>query len=393
MSRTWGPLAWGLFFVALGCSVVGWMLGSFGRVEVADLAPFTLSWSFPLVGALISSRQPRNTIGWLFIAIGVVVASQGLMNTGSTVALENDNTGLAVRLAYWYAAWAWLPPLVLIAPFTFLLFPNGRLPGPRWRAIAWAGGIGAGLVVAAQALMPWDDAGEFGNAVEAGVTNPFGLAGRAEQLEIPLILGGILLLVALPGGVAASIVRFKRSRGVERQQLKWMTFAIVLAAGAYFITNIVELVQGDAVLALTLPLIPASAGYAILRHRLYDIDVIINRALVYGALTVLLAGLYLLSVLGLQQISAPVTADSDIAVAASTLAVAALFRPLRSKVQRFIDRRFYRHKYDAATTVATFADRVRDEVDLGELSRYLVQTTRSTVQPAHVSLWIKAVGR
>lgn len=392
MSRAWGPLAWGLFAVALGCAVTGWMQGSSGQVERVDLAPFTLSWSFALVGAMVASRRPRNPIGWLFIAAGVVVASQGLANVWSTVALGNGDTTLTTRLAYWYATWAWLPPLVLIAPFTFLLFPNGRLPSRRWRPIAWAGGVGAGLVVAAQGLMPWDDPGEFGHAVEAGAINPLGLAGRAGELEIPLIIGAILLLVAIPAGVAASIVRFRRSRGVERQQLKWMTLAVVLAAGAYFITNTAELIEGDVVLASTLPLIPAAAGYAILRHRLYDIDVIINRALVYGGLTALLAGIYLLSVLGLQQLLTPVTAESDIAVAASTLTVAALFRPLRSKVQGFIDRRFYRHKYDAATTVGSFSIRVRDEVDLDELSGYLVETARSTMQPAYVSLWIRQAG-
>jgi hypothetical protein len=228
--------------------------------------------------------------------------------------------------------------------------------------------------------------------------NPIGIPGLHDVEEGPISV--VLLLGALSSvlaGMVSVVVRFRRSRGEERQQMKWFTFAVVLLIVEFvFQSAILDGAGGDRIPVIdgiAMALVPISAAVAIFRYRLYDIDVVINRALVYGALTAVLAAAYLGLVVVFQEVLSPLTADSDVAVAGSTLAVAALFRPVRARVQEFIDRRFYRHKYDASETLEEFASSLRDEVDLDSLSRELVGVVADTMQPAHASLWLRAGAR
>jgi len=270
----------------------------------------------------------------------------------------------------------------------FLLFPNGRLPGPRWRAVAWLVVVAAAAATVDAALAPELDDDPF-----AGVESPLPLDVPEAALAPVSYFGWPGMTLGLILAAVAMIVRLRRARGVKRQQLKWIAAAaallpVVSLAGvaAYYAGHTGP---GGAAVVLAFVLIGLAAGYAILRHRLYDIDLVINRALVYGALTAVLAGAYLGLVLLLGLALGPLTSESDLAIALSTLAVAALFRPARRRVQALVDRRFYRHKYDAARTLERFGARLRAETDLEALRVELTGVVRETMQPAHVSLWLR----
>jgi hypothetical protein len=277
---------------------------------------------------------------------------------------------------------------VIIVP---LLFPTGSPPSPRWKPVLWLDVATIATMATLAALNPVLELQDLEYAVE----NPIGVeaVGSAEKSTS----GSILLVVFLVAGfltILSVIVRFRRAHGIERQQLKWFTLAVaslLLLIPIDFVTN--ELVANLA-FGLVVGLVPLAAGAAILRYRLYEVDVVINRTLVYGALTALLAGAYLGLVLLFQLVLNPVTEGSGVAVALSTLAVAALFRPARAHVQGLVDRRFYRRRYDAQQTLAGFAARLRDEVDLDALRGELTGIVATTMQPAHVSLWLRqAEGR
>jgi hypothetical protein len=268
--------------------------------------------------------------------------------------------------------------------FLLLLFPDGRLLSRRWRPIAWCAAAGiAGVFV--------------GNSLHSGnledfpkVANPYGVDSPA--IEALTGIGYLALLVGLVGSITSLIVRFRRAGREQREQIKWLMWAGALAV-AIFVVGIAGYdlwgagVANTAILLGVLGL-PVATGMAILRHRLYDIDVVINRTLVYGALTATLALAYLGSVLLLQLLLRPLTHQSNLAIAASTLAVAGLFRPARTRIQAIVDRRFYRRKYDAAVTLEAFSARLRDEIDLSSLSSELQAVVTETMQPAHVSLWL-----
>ena len=275
--------------------------------------------------------------------------------------------------------------------FCFLLFPDGRLLSPRWRVAAW---VSLGLfatVVARFALVP-GPLSDF-----PAIRNPFGLDALASLTALP---EDLLFSPLLACAAAALVVRLRRSRGVERQQVKWFAYsaamipAFLIAGGT--ISALTDAADDSAVghafaflFALILAGLPISAGVAILRYRLYDIDRIISRTLVYGVLTAALVATYLVCVLLFRVVLEPLAGGSDLAVAASTLAVAALFRPVRARIQDVVDRRFYRSRYDAARTVGAFAGRLRQEVDLDAVSTDLRLVVVDAVQPAHVSLWLR----
>jgi type III secretory pathway component EscS len=285
----------------------------------------------------------------------------------------------------------------LLGTYLILLFPDGRLPSRRWRPLAWISGAAILSVSAGSALTP--------GPVEGfpGIDNPFGLekypwvADAAQSLVL-------LLPVCILASVVSLVLRFLRARGEEREQIKWLAFAasiLGLGFSSYVIPgNILPDDAGGAdplwqnlledAVTLSFAGIPMAVGIAVLRHRLYDIDLIINRALVYVSLTVLLAAVYAGGVVGLQAALRSLTGqESTLAVVASTLAIAALFGPLRRRVQAFVDRRFYRRKYDAAKTLDAFSVRLRDETRLDALSDDLVGVVTRTVQPAHASLWLR----
>ncbi len=376
----------GLFYV-LGLSAWG---------EVPDRPP---PWFVPLmglmlvsfstVGAVVAARVPKNAVGWSFLAIslalGVAFAAQSYADY-ALVAAPGSLPGGA--LAVWLSLWT--PVFALVAATFFcLLFPDGRPPSRRWRSVGWISAVGGVLLVFGLSLTP----GPLDERNYPGVRNPAGAEGAGRLIEGLDVIGKAFALLALLLAVAAMIVRFRRSTGVERLQLKWVVYADAVAAGGFALTLFLSGPLANAVFAaafLAFIGVPVAAGVAILKHRLYDIDLLINRTLVYGALTASLALVYFVSVVVLQQLFRALTGqESQLVVVASTLAIAALFNPLRRRVQAFVDRRFYRRKYDAAKTLEAFSARLRHEVDLERLSEDLAGVVREAMQPAHVSLWLR----
>jgi hypothetical protein len=299
--------------------------------------------------------------------------------------LDSEVPGAAVGA--WFEQWLWLPSVGLILTFGLLLFPNGRLPSRRWRWVAWVTGSLIALVTIGGMLEERLEGHGY------SVDNPIGIPGLGDVEEtFDPVLTGFLVCVLL---CALSIViRFRRSRGDERQQLKLVTFGTCFMVVMIVASDLLDAFVGDGfgwLFPVTLLVFLASIAAAMLKYRLYDIDLVINRTLVYGALTALLAATYLGLVVVLQGLI-PAAGESDLTIAGSTLAVAALFRPLRSRVQGFIDRRFYRRRYDAQRTLEQFTARLRDEIDLEALNRELVAVVSDTMQPAHASLWLRPHG-
>ena len=347
----------------------------------------------PTIGALVASRRPRHPVGWILTGSGVVLALSTLAEGYGIHALFTDPGGLpAGEVAAGISATVFILPLFVMPVLLFLIFPDGHLPSPRWRAVVWLGGISAAAV------------GLSGLFAETLDDAPFEGVANGIHLEVPGPVAapwgwigwpGVLLSVVL--AATGMIRRLRRSHGEQRQQLKWMA----AAAGLFAVTTFVSVVSyfagapalGGVVLVLGYAAIPMAAGAAILRHRIYDIDLVINRALVYGALTAILAGAYIGAVLLLGLVLAPLTSGSDLAIAFSTLAVAGLVRPARRRVQVLVDRRFYRRRYDAERTLERFGAHLRVETDLDALRGELTAVVRETMQPAHVSLWLRGTRR
>jgi hypothetical protein len=363
------------------------------RLDVPDVL-FTLAFvAYAAIGALIAARHPRNPVGWLFCAGGVVLPANGLLWAYAMYGLVGTSSGLpAQEAAAWLFAWSSDPLLVLLVPL-LLLFPNGRFLSSRWRIVGLTAVAVAFLWGIALALDP----GPLHNFDT--ISNPLGIDAG------PAVLGttATICSVVLPGLIVAAlgsvVVRYRRATATERQQIKWLAAAAgfgvltALLLGGLILGVETERGAGEVITSILAFLawgsIPVAAGIAILRHQLYDIDLVINRALVYAGLTATLAGAYVATVLLLQLLLNPVAERSDLAIAGSTLAVAALFRPARSRIQQAVDRRFYRRKYDAARTLESFGARLRDEVALESLSADLRSVVADTMQPAHVSLWLR----
>ena len=371
-----------------------WGSGGF----VSQLALSLVNLVFPFAGLHIVLRQPRNTIGWVLQGIGVAWGVGLVLAAYDTYGLLVDPGSLPrpdVVAAINEGTWA--PWIGLMGTYLLLLFPDGHLPSPRWRPVAWGA---AASIIAITLLIPVTP-GTMEESPVPAMQNPIGL----ESAELPLLvaLGAVLPLLPLSilASAAGLVVRFRRSRGVERQQLKWLAAAGTVVAVVYLLAMLSSLaaslmaeqptwvtaVQNLSLLSFVL--VPLAIGIAILRYRLYDIDVVINRALVYGSLTATLAGAYLGSVLLLQLALSPLTDQFDLAVAGSTLAVAALFGPARRRIQAAVDRRFYRRRYDAAQTLDAFTGRLRHEVDLKAVGADLRTAVSETMQPTHVSLWLR----
>lgn len=386
-------------WIALGvivASVVASLVVNMLDPEVrARLGLGNLLWplvpiSFALVGALILSRQPRNTIGLLLFLPGILIAipTEAYLLRFPTAPAAPSPLFL---LAVWFQNWSWL---LLIMPILLLLllFPTGRPPGPRWRwlihlALAMSGVI----VVLATLVQEWEAAGL---AIDWTVSNPIGIIPR-EWDERYFLAPWAVALTSLTLLCAASVfVRFRRARSVERQQIKWLLFGCIVFAAIYLsnqgISGDDPGVLWDVLFVLGILAIPTSVAISILRHRLYDIDVIIRRTLQYGLLTGILAGIYFGSVLLVQMLLEPLVggADSPPVLIVTTLTLAALFNPLRVRVQRFIDRRFYRRRVDAEQALARFAVTVRDEVELSHIGVAVAALVRETLQPEWVGLWL-----
>jgi hypothetical protein len=277
-----------------------------------------------------------------------------------------------------------------LLPFLVLVFPTGQLLSRRWRPVAWALGLVLGLYLTAGLLTP----GQIPLGLPDNPDNPLGVEAAEGLLRLVQTMAGVAAPVLALAALASVVVRFRSTRGEERQQLKWFTFVVaaelVLLPGLGGVAEQVAPEVGALVVfPASISLIPLAIGLAVLRYRLYDIDRIINRTLVYGLLTVLLGATYIVSVFGLGQLLSPATGESALAVAASTLVVAALFQPARRRVQAAVDRRFNRPRYNAATSIQAFSSRLREQVDLDTLSTELLAVVDQTMEPTRVSLWLR----
>jgi len=377
-----------LYFVWMsGASFLAIQNGNTGVVTAPFVVAFT---AFMLVGALIVARRPGNPLGWVFSAAGLLTATGLLAQEYAEYSYLTKPGLLPGRIvAVWYTSWYWYPSMGLMFVFTLLYFPTGRLLSRRWRilaAVAWASSIAVTIVAMFAPVLQIQDEDKV-------ISNPIGIRalGTVEQSNAGSVLF-VLFICSLAGALASLVIRFRRSEGEERQQLKWFTYAGALVA-LLPVTSVLPLpgVTSDLIFAFVLAFLPIATGIAILKYRLYDIDVIINRTLVYGVLTLSLALVYVAGVVVLGGALRSVTgqANNNLAVAASTLGVAALFRPARSRIQSFIDRRFYRRKYDSARTLEAFSARLREEVELRTLTAHLLTAVSDTMQPANVSLWLQ----
>lgn len=397
--RRAGLIAWPVFaftaLMAAGTAAFGFLNdGTVVRergdtpIEISAAGELTFASMvlvFALLGALLASRRPGNRVAWILCVSPVFLAATGVAG-GWYIHTEYAEPGAASipALVPWAANWAWIPGFMPLLTFLLLLFPEGRPPTPRWRAAGGLAALAMATLVAGYAFAPGplEDYERF--------ENPLGLGGAAGDVAEVLVLAGFPLFSASALACMASlVVRFRRSRGAERQQVKWMAAAAALVVLAWFVNAMLDQlfkVNSSFFLPLVLLSLPAATTVAVLRYRLYDLDLVVNRALVYGGLTALLAGSYLGLVLLLQLVLSP---QSDLAIAGSTLAVAALVRPARRRIQAIVDRRFYRRRYDAAQTVEAFGGRLRDQVELDALSGELRGVVSETMQPAHVSVWLR----
>jgi hypothetical protein len=393
--RTAVWLAWSIWALSVTFAGLGliflFLNGSFEDLLDESLGiDAALALAFPTVGAIIASRRPGNAVGWIFCAIGLCGgASIFFAQYGIYALLTNPDSLPAGVIATWIATWVWLPSVTLTITFLLLLFPHGRLLSPRWRPVAWLAAAVTMAGTALLAIVPWDLLNPGVPAQNPVGVESLGYLGIAPP--VPIFLIGIPTTLL---SVASLVLRFRRSRGEERQQLKWFVYAGVLIVGALFVPLLVPGAAASLLQLLVMPLLPVAVGVAIMRYRLYDIDVLINRTLVYGALTALLIAVYVSTVVTIQELFRALTGqESQLAVVASTLAVAALFNPLRRRIQSFIDRRFYRSRYDARKTLEAFSAKLRDETDLDALRDDLVGVVRETMQPEHVSLWLRSSDR
>ena len=396
--RRWPPLpprivGWLVVVVYVaGLFASNWLERSAGlpnRTPVDDAVLQVGFGAFAVVGALLVARRPDNAIGWIMASVALMVA---IFHTGDTytaaVMVTRGRPDALAVVGAWVGNWYWYLLLVLVVIFVPLLFPDGRLPSRRWLPVAVLPGIGTLVIVVYSAFVSTLEVNE---ARGYEIDNPLGIEGldRVEDLPGFVALNG-LLVFGVVGAAASVVVRYRRSRGVERQQMKWFVCAAALILLAPIIDFLPDFING-LWLGLVLIAIPMAIGVAVLRYRLYDIDLVINRTLVYGPLTAMLVLVYVVGVVSFQNAFRSLTGqESQLAVVASTLAIAALFDPLRRRLQTFVDRSFYRRKYDATKTLAAFSARLRDETDLESLDAELMRVVRETVQPAHATLWLRS---
>jgi len=394
-TATW--LAWSLWALSVALTTLSLVLLALIRAHPGiHVFDFWLVNSLVVidvtVGAIVASRRPENPVGWLFCLSGVAVSTSTFASQYAIYALlaRPDSLPAGEAMA-WIAAWM-LPIMNGLQVSYLLLFPTGRLPSRRWRWLAWLTVAYVLVGVLTAAFSPGAHLGSLGP-----IRNPLGIEGLTQFYKAVLYTMSPALLIA---ATFSLFVRLRRAVGVERQQLKWLAYA----AGGLAIVSILIIITiaidtprwyewvANAILVAVTPGVPVAIGIAILRYRLYDIDILINRTVVYGSLTAILAGVYFGSVTVTQTLFSILTDQQELPqliVVTSTLLIAALFNPLRRRIQTFIDRRFYRSKYDATKMLETFSAKLRDETDREALNDDLVGVVAETMQPAHVGLWLR----
>jgi hypothetical protein len=371
------------------------------HLPVGDLLPYVPFLAFPVVGALVASRRPENPVGWLCLAVGLLWMFSGFTDVYGFYGVTRPGSVPFPIVLAGINNFLWVPSVGLIGTYLLLLFPDGALPSRRWQPLAWL----CGAVLVSESVGSMLSPGPLQHL--GGVQNPFGLEG-APWVEI----AGNAVLPLLPLCMLASalslVMRYRRAGGEEREQIKWIASSALAVVVVYMVTLVISLlswtdwfVEGNPpwlillqyAAGTSLTVIPIAVGFAVLKYRLYEIDILINRALVYGSLTVVLAASYEVAIVALQEAFRALTGQgSGLAIVASTLAIAALFHPARRRIQGWIDRRFYRRKYDAAKTLEAFSARLREETELGKLSEHLLGVVSETMQPTHVSLWLRPEG-
>jgi hypothetical protein len=393
-------VAWTLWAIAaipvLFITPLDWRIDRGAAALFFGLTSALIVVLYPTVGALIASRRPENPFGWLFCIIGLSLTAWQFGNTYVSYSM-NVRTLPADAWLGWLSNFGILPAALTLFTFVALLYPSGRLLSRRWRPIVWTA---VSVIVASMAYRAIAI-----KSVGDDIPNPAYISTVARIVQPLEFIGLIIIAVVFVASLLSLGLRFRQSQGIERLQLKWFVYVAVLALSAFILAGIAEVVdpvnQGGfvgSVLWFTGMLgiligLPSVIGLAILRYRLFDIDRIINKTLVYGVLSVILVSADVLLVLGLEHLLNPIAAGSDLVVAGSTLAVAALVRPLRSRIQTVVDRRFYRRKYDATRTLEAFSSRLRDQTDLSALASELGAVVQETMQPAHVSLWLRNADR
>ena len=381
-------------------------LGTAGRIVVVAIVALGLAIGltsgsgllealpYGLVGGFLAIRRPRNPIGWLLLAGASAFALASFTVPATAAELASASVPAPdLALAVIQAA-SGAPLLILLLAIT-VVFPSGRIPGGRWGQVARLA-IATVIVVAIVTLFaPTISVNVEGVESGGAIANPLAVA-PAWQGWIVVSLGGPIAFVLTAAGIISMFVRFRRARGVEREQLRWLVwsmgcivigFLVGLLSTSILGSALGGLVWAPAIISFALP--PIAIGIAVLRYRLYEIDRIVSRTISWALLTVILGATFILVILVLQAVVAPITGSSELAVAGSTLLVAALFQAIRRRVQHLVDRRFNRTRYDAEATVAAFAARLRDEIDLERLRAEVLATATQTVEPSAVALWLR----
>src|SRR5215207_1737059 len=384
----WSACAFSLTLTALSVVLIVLLLRSEATIYYFWLETSMVTIGYSTVGAIVASRLPESPIGWLFCAIGLIFGVDHFSAEYAAYALlEPTRSLLAGEVLAWLTSWVWVFGLGLIV-FLDLLFPNGRLPSARWRWFARFTAIALLPAAILAALSP-------GLILSSTLINPLGIEGLPNASRAIEAFMYALIVV----GASSMLARLRHAGRIERQQIKWFAYATAVAISGVILKNTVYPAVGITwvwwvgLILTTVGVVssPVAMGIAIFRYRLYQIDLIINRTLVYGSLTAVLAAVYLGGVVLLQYAFRALSGEgSQLAVVASTLIIAALFIPLRRRIQSFIDRRFYRRKYDARKTLEAFSAKLRSQTDLDALSDDLVGVVRETMQPAHVSLWLRS---
>jgi hypothetical protein len=400
-----GGLSVAMFFAMMVLSVSSLYVGQSAR-DAGVWGVLGETWSsvpllaFPVVGALIASKRPENPIGWICLIVGLFWMLFGLEEgIGAYASARFAQVRPPLTIAALNQG-IWALPVGLLGIYMILLFPDGKLPSRRWRPLAWFAGALMAVICVTFPLAP----GPLGE--HPGYSNPLGQEWLAWFSDVAVFVV-LPLQVCILASALSLIFRYRSSRGEVREQIKWLAFAACFVGTIYLGGLLARILFApesleagvpepswisliDSLGSLGFASIPTAIGFAVLRYRLYDIDIIINRALVYGPLSAMLALVYVGSVVGIQAVLRALTGqESTLAVVASTLAIAAIFNPLRRRIQSLVDRRFYRRKYDAAKTLEAFSARLRDETDLEALNDHLVGVVGETMQPAHVSLWLR----
>jgi hypothetical protein len=369
-----------IVLAAAGLVVAGFATETYGAGEDAWVL-FTAFWA--VVGAIVIALRPRNAVGWLFTAVGLLWTA-GLT---ATTAAEELDSGALLTFCSWWSEWFWIAAFSLMIG-SFFVIPTGRVPSPAWRPVLAVFAATAGTMIVVAALDPDLQASDTAPVV----ANPIGIEGLPDVEDL---LGGALLALFMFGGAVAAalsqISRYRLAGADERQQLKLVALAAPVAVVCAVLGGLLNGTPFEFVFwGVGLLAVPVAVAVAIARYRLFDVDLLISRTLVYGVLSLLLGAAYAGLVLAGQAVFSSFTGGSDLAIAASTLVVAALFLPLRSRVQRFVDRRFYRRRYDAQRTLDAFGARLREEIELGVLRDDLEGVIQETMQPAHVSVWLRS---